>query len=89
MRFEELIEDLRRRRLRLLQTGPVAMTDDDIADLMVDQALYDARLVQLAHMLDVPVPLGEPADGGLFADHRHLLEDHLAEAGADVRARDD
>lgn len=65
------------------------MTDDDIADRMVDQALYDARLVQLAHMLDVPVPLGGPSDGGLFADHRHLLEDHLAEAGADVRAEDD
>jgi hypothetical protein len=88
MRFEELIDDLRCRRARLLSNGTVPMTDDDVSDRMVDQALYDARLVQLAHMLDVPVPQGGPADGGLFADHRYLLEDHLAEAGADVRAEE-
>lgn len=85
MRFEELVDDLRCRRARLLANGMVPMTDDDVSDRMVDQALYDARLVQLAHMLDVPVPQGGPVDGGLFADHRYLLEDHLAEAGADVR----
>jgi hypothetical protein len=86
MTFERLLGLVRdqRRRIADLQELP-AKTDDDIAAVMVEQTLYDSRLIELARMLDVPPPRTRPDDGGLYADHRAMIEDRLAEAGADVR----
>jgi hypothetical protein len=84
--FEDLLRLVRDQRARIggLRATDVK-SDDDIGELMAEQALYDARLVDLARMLDVPVPRAMPREGGLYADHRVLIEDRLAEAGADVR----
>ncbi|HVM09861.1 MAG TPA: hypothetical protein VM345_15445 [Acidimicrobiales bacterium] len=86
MKFEDLLRQLRDQRTRIGELREVAAkSDDDIGTLMAEQALYDSRLVDLARMLDVPVPHAMPREGGLYADHRVLIEDRLAEAGADVR----
>ena len=86
MTFEQLLGLVRdqRRRIADLQASS-AKSDDDVTAAMAEQALYDSRLIELARMLDVPTPSAMPSDGGLFEDHRAMLEDRLAEAGADVR----
>lgn len=88
MRFERLLRLTRDQRVRIDELEAAGdKSEDDLSVLIVEQALYDSRLVELARMLDVPLPHAMPADDGLFADHRGQIEDRLAEAGADVRAR--
>lgn len=88
MTFEHLLRLVRDQRERIADLHAAAgRSEDDIAAGMVEQALYDSRLVELARMLDVPLPGSMPHDGGLYADHRAMIEDRLAEAGADVRGR--
>jgi hypothetical protein len=85
MEFERLCRVLREQRRRIGDLRDSELGDDDGATLMVEQALYDSRLVDLARMLDVPLPQRIRDDGGLDADHRSIIEDHLAEQGVDLR----
>lgn len=85
MEFERLCRVLREQRRRIVDLRDSELGDDDAATLMVEQSLYDARLIDLACMLDVPLPERVRDDGGLDADHRSVIEDHLAEQGVDLR----
>jgi hypothetical protein len=84
--FEHLCRVTREQRVRIANLRAADHgDDDDAAMLTVEQSLYDSRLVDLARMLDVVLPLRASGGGGLDADHRSMLEDHLAERGADLR----
>jgi hypothetical protein len=86
MEFEQLCRIAREQRARIADLRDAAADDDDdLAGIRVEQALYDARLRDLARMLDIPLPERAPANGALDADHRSMIEDHLAEQGADLR----
>ena len=85
MEFEALCRVTREQRARIADLRDADLNEDDVAALRVEQALYDTRLVELARMLDVDLPLRRRPDGLLDADHRSIVEDHLAERGADLR----
>ena len=85
MRFENLLRLVREERRRIASLRASSPNDDDIAGVVAEQAQYDSHLLELAQMLDVPTPRAMPDGGGLYTDHRAMLEDRLAEAGADVR----
>ena len=85
MQFEQLCRILRDQRGRLADLRDRDLDDDDLATLMVEQALYDTRLLDLARMLGVAVPEQLLPGGGLYSDHRSRLEDHVAEQGVDLR----
>lgn len=85
MQFEQLCRILRDQRGRIADLRDAEPGDDDDATLMIEQALYDTRLLELARMLDVAVPEQLLPGGGLYTEHRSRLEDHLAEQGVDLR----
>ena len=85
MQFEQLCRLLREQRGRLADRRDEELDDDDAMTLLIEQALYDTRLVELARMLGVAVPEQLLPGGGLYTDHRSTLEDHLAEQGVDLR----
>lgn len=77
--------DLRVKRAAIRRMKSIPDREADTMALLTLQAIYDRRLVLLARMLNVPTPLDLPSDGGLYADHRLMLEDRVAQAGADLR----
>jgi hypothetical protein len=85
VQFEQLCRVARDQRVRIANLRDSDLDDDDIATLRVEQELYDARLIDLARMLDVPVPQRARRDGQLDADDRFIIEDHLAARGVDLR----
>lgn len=85
MQFEQLCRILRDQRGRIADLRDRELGEEDGASLMVEQALYDTRLLELARMLDVAVPEQLLPGGGLYTDHRARLEDHLAQQGVDLR----
>ena len=85
MELERLCRLAREQRARISDLRDADLDDDGAATLMVEQTLYDSRLIDLARMLEVPVPQRARPDGVLDADHRSILEDHLAERGVDLR----
>ena len=85
MEFEQLCRVAREQRARVADLRDSDLDEDGIAALRVEQALYDSRLLELARMLDAPLPERSRPDGVLDADHRSIIEDHLAEQGADLR----
>ena len=85
MTLQELVLDLRAKRAAIRRMKSIPDREADTMALLALQTLYDRRLVLLARMLDVPTPLDLPSEGGLYADHRLMLEDRVAEAGADLR----
>ena len=87
MDFEQLCRVAREQRARISDLRDVDLDDDGVASLRVEQELYDGRLLDLARMLDIPLPQRERSSGSLDADDRAIIEDHLAEAGADLRPR--
>jgi hypothetical protein len=85
--FGELCRVTREQRARIAVLRDADRADDDGATLMVEQALYDARILDLARMLEIAIPQHVRRDGGLDADHRAIIEDHLAAEGLDLRPR--
>lgn len=85
MTLEELVADLRTKRVAIRHMKAIPDREADTAALLALQTLYDRRLLKLARMLGVPTPRDLPREGGLYSDHRLMLEDRLAEAGAEVR----
>ncbi|HEX3621804.1 MAG TPA: hypothetical protein VHT97_05765 [Acidimicrobiales bacterium] len=77
---DRLAERLRSLRARLDQPPG----DPDAWEL--DLYSYDESLIVAADLLDVEVPKG--ARGAMTAEQRQAVEDHLAEAGLDVRGTD-
>lgn len=85
MQFEQLCRIVREQRGRIADLRDRELDEDGGASLMVEQALYDTRLLELARMLGVDVPEQLLPGGGLYTDHRSRLEDHLAQQGVDLR----